>query len=294
MEIKLDEARREADKWLEGREGGIAGRTSKNYRLALGGFFDWLEGRGRKELDSKAAAAWAKSLKDDVEAGKTRPGTANLKIVCVNKCLGHLADVAGDAPIKLKRIKVERAAALENVIDMEDYKKLLKACDAAGKERERLIMETLANTGIRISELGFFTVEALKSGKPVTVSNKGKTRKVAVPDSMRGKLLEYAEENGITGIVFHGRDRNKPLGSATIRKHFRKIAEAAGVDPQKVHPHSFRHFCGKTLEQNGIPLSEIQRTLGHSSPNTTAMYYTLPTEKEAQMLANRRAAYFEV
>ncbi len=52
-------------------------------------------------------------------------------------------------------------------------------------------MQTICATGIRVSELRFFTVEAVKRGE-VVVSCKAKTRTILIPGKLRRRLLDYA------------------------------------------------------------------------------------------------------
>ncbi len=72
-------------------------------------------------------------------------------------------------------------------------------------------MRTLAQTGIRVSELRYFTVENLKR-KKIMVYNKGKTRETFIPDSLIRELEEYCEtENIKSGVLFITIDIHKLL-----------------------------------------------------------------------------------
>lgn len=84
----------------------------------------------------------------------------------------------------------------------KEYQKLIYAAKKDGKEQLALCMETIACTGIRISELKYFTVERIKRGK-IEIYNKGKYRKIFLPKLLRENLLNYCKEHGIkTGWVF--------------------------------------------------------------------------------------------
>ena len=76
---------------------------------------------------------------------------------------------------KVKSLKVQRQVycAEEKELTKAEYERLLKA---AGKnEQLRLVMETICSTGIRVSELKYFTAEAVRRGE-VIVRCKAKTR----------------------------------------------------------------------------------------------------------------------
>ena len=114
------------------------------------------------------------------------------------------------------------------------------------------LMGTLEGTGIRISELQYITVEAVKK-QEADIYNKGKLRKIPIQDKVKKELLQYCKEQGITeGIIFKSRNNN-PLDNAYIWKQLQKLAGQvrSGLKKSKVHPHSFRHLFAKEFISNG-------------------------------------------
>lgn len=75
----------------------------------------------------------------------------------------------------------------ERELSEKEYVRLLKAAKREGNQRLFYIMETLCNTGIRISELQFITAEAVKIGTAV-VNCKGKQRKILLSNRLRKEL----------------------------------------------------------------------------------------------------------
>ena len=132
-------------------------------------------------------------------------------------------------------------------------------------------MQTLASTGIRISELLFITVEALRAGSAM-VNCKGKMRKIFIPKQLRKKLLEYCRERNITsGPVFITKS-GKPMSRSNIWRDLRKLCAAANVDPHKVFPHNFRHLFAVTYYRQEKDLAKLADLLVHASINTTRIY----------------------
>ena len=84
--------------------------------------------------------------------------------------------------LKVKRIKVQKQPFLQDQKELteKECRKLIATAMAEGKEQLALCIETIACTGIRISEIKFFTVERVKSGK-VEIYNKGKYRRIFLP-----------------------------------------------------------------------------------------------------------------
>ena len=134
-----------------------------------------------------------------------------------------------------------------------------------------MIMETLAGTGIRISELRYFSVDSVQRGI-VKVWNKGKYRPVILTDQLRKRLLYYIRKNRIQkGNVFitrsgHEKDRSN------IWRELKQLAVSAGVETEKVFPHNFRHMFARIFYSVTGNLLQLADILGHSSIEVTRIY----------------------
>ena len=74
------------------------------------------------------------------------------------------------------------------------------------------------------------------------------------------------------------------LNSSTIWRRLKKIAKAAKINPDKIHPHAWRHLFAKKAKEAGIDLDELQDIFGHSDIKTTAIQtMTSNREKKAKM-----------
>lgn len=72
--------------------------------------------------------------------------------------------------------------------DFHYYIRLVNTAKEEGNERLNLILQTICGTGIRVSELQFITVEAVRKGEAI-VSCKNKTRTVFIVRELQKKLL---------------------------------------------------------------------------------------------------------
>ena len=203
------------------------------------------------------------------------PGTVNTYL----SALGSFFDFAGWPELKVKHLKVQPKAyaAPEEVLTLAEYNRMLEAAESP---RLRLMAETLAGTGIRVSELRYFTVEALE--KPAfTVTNKGKTREVILLPRLKAKLLRYAKAQGINaGPIFRTRT-GRPLGRSYIWTELKKLARKAGVAAGKVFPHNLRKLFARQFYEIKKDIAKLADVLGHSSINTTRIYI-LSSVKEHQ------------
>lgn len=216
----------------------------------------------------------ALDFKRDLKKKKVAPSTLNLAIIAVNKYLKF----CGLKECTVKTEKIQKRKSLENVISIEEYRQMLKYAKQCKRKKYYYIMKTLAQTGIRVSELQYFTVEVLEK-KKIQASNKGKIREIYLPDGLIQELYEYCRENGISsGVIFKG-NTSKPIGRASVYKMLARIGSKVGIAKEKVYPHSFRHLFAVTYMNCYGNLTELADILGHSNLETTRIY-TLTTVEE--------------
>jgi len=151
----------------------------------------------------------------------------------------------------------------------------------------KAILQSFYGTGIRVSELRFFTVEAVRSGC-VVVDNKGKVRTVFLDRTTRDTLLRYCKRNGIrSGVIF----RNQ-LGGALSRSYLwrsmKELARKAGVALSKVFPHNLRHLFAVERYKADRDIESLRLDLGHSLLATTQRYLKETVSAHFERVRNRR------
>ncbi len=205
--------------------------------------------------------------------------TTNLYIVAVNSYLKY----AGFAHCTIKTERLQKSRCLENVISMEEYRKMLSYAKESGRSKYYYILRVLVFTGIRISELSSLTVEVLSLGK-FTVGNKGKTRVVYLAPKLIDELMEYCKMEKIQqGVIFTGKDR-QPISRVAVYKMFIFLADMTGIEKKKAHPHSFRHLFAVTYMKQYADLTGLADILGHSSLETTRIYTATTAEEKRSRL----------
>ena len=82
--------------------------------------------------------------------------------------LNSFFDFLGRSDLKLRSLKMQREVYCEESRELsrEEYERLCRAAEAKHNERLNLILQTICGTGIRVSELRFITVEAVRRGAP--------------------------------------------------------------------------------------------------------------------------------
>ena len=217
-----------------------------------------------KIVSQEALLAW----KADISARFSASG-ANVMISAVNRFCAFMSW----SGLRIKQIKVQRRIFrdCDRELTRAEYMRLLNAARAKGNSRLYWLMQTLASTGIRVSELRFVSVESLHSGRAV-VDCKGKRRVVMIPQKLREKLLAYCSETGVkSGPVFVTRN-GKPLNRSNIWKELQGLCAAARVDARKVFPHNFRHLFAVAFYRAEKDIAKLADLLGHASINTTRIY----------------------
>lgn len=207
--------------------------------------------------------AWKKHLIDTGYAVRS----INSMLASVNSLLDFLD--WSDCKVKSIRLQRQTYCAEEKELTKAEYLQLLEA--SKKNEQLNLVLQTICGTGIRVSELRYFTVEALHHGE-ITVNCKSKTRTILVPGKLKKLLLDYAKRRNIrTGAIFINRS-GKPLDRSSIWRQMKQLCQAAGVKASKVFPHNPRKLFARTFYGIEKDIAKLADILGHSSINTTRIY----------------------
>lgn len=218
---------------------------------------------GGAEITKEMVIKWKKHLVDQGYAVRS----INSMLASVNSLL----DFFGLSTCKVKNIRTQRQTYCteDKELTKVEYLRLLEA--SKKNEQLNLVLQTICGTGIRVSELQYFTVEAIRYGE-VIVDCKNKTRAILVPGKLKNILLNYAKRHGITqGVIFVTRT-GKPINRSNIWSAMKKLCQVAGVKPSKVFPHNLRKLFARTFYGIEKDIAKLADILGHSSINTTRIY----------------------
>ena len=219
---------------------------------------------GDMPLTKAALIGWKEQLSTALA-----PTSINSMLVAANGFLQFF----GWQELKVNLLKIQRTVFIdeEKELTRTEYERLVRAAEHQENERLSLVIQTICSTGIRVSELRFITVEAVRIGR-VEITNKGKRRTIFLPGSLCRVLTAYLKKHRKQkGTVFTTRT-GKPLDRSNIWKDMKKLCETAGVDPHKVFPHNLRHLFARTFYALDHDLSRLADILGHSSIATTRIY----------------------
>ncbi len=212
-----------------------------------------------------------KELAMDYKEYLLKMGYAVSSVNSMIASLNSFFDHSGWTDCKVKCLKQQKKIYCpeDKELTKDEYFRLLEA--SGENSRLQLIMQTICSTGIRVSELQFFTVEAVNRGE-VLVNCKGKLRTILIPAKLRKKLLKYADDNGrLSGAIFVN-GKGKALNRSYIWMMMKRLCKKADVNPDKVFPHNLRKLFARTFYSIEKDIAKLADILGHSSIDTTRIY----------------------
>lgn len=229
----------------------------------------------QQELIKENTLAYKKYLIDRGYA----PRSINSMLVSINRFFCFL----NKEDCRIKQIKLQKQifCTQDKQLSRCEYQRLLDA--AKGKERLYLLLQKICATGIRVSELSYFTVEAVQQGE-VLVSCKNKTRNILLPSKLRRRLLAYAKTNNIhTGVIFRTCS-GRPMDRSNIWREMHRLCKTANVATSKVFPHNLRKLFARTFYKIEKDIAKLADILGHTNINTTRIYIMSTGEEHRQKI----------
>ena len=181
----------------------------------------------------------------------------------------------------------KRPKSLPKFLTTDEIEKILNnvKIDTPAGFRNRVILELLWATGMRVSELSNLNFGDLNiEENEIRVFGKGaKERIVLISERAKQYLVQYintarrliAPEYNTNEI-----NENSPvfinstgfrLQNKTIRNAINTVVEQIEL-PKKVTPHVFRHSFATHLIENGADLRVVQELLGHAGISNTQIY----------------------
>jgi integrase/recombinase XerD len=239
---------------------------------------------------------------DDVErwvahlrARGLSPGTVARRVAAVRTFFRHLVliGVRPDNPAAAVALP-RRHRRLPKTLAPSEVERLIAAANGVTPRslRDRALVELLYGGGLRVSEaVGLDRGRVDLEQRIVRAAGKGgKERLVPLGREAVEALRRYLSR----GRPFLDRRHRPelflnaqggPLTRAGAFLILRKLAEKAGLEPERVHPHLLRHSFAAHLLEGGADLRSVQEMLGHADLATTELYTHVSDRR-------RREAYF--
>ena len=268
-----------------------APRTVDAYRRDLAALAEWL---GRPP--STAATEELERYLAELRAQGLAPATIARRAAAIRSFFRHLVLLGARAENPGAELDLpRRVRRLPRTLSPSEAERLVEA--AAGTSpralRDRALVELLYGAGLRVSEAVALERSAVDlEGRLVRCVGKGgKERLVPIGRRAAEALRRYLSR----GRPYLDR-RHRPelflnaqggaLTRAGVFLVLRRLAAAAGLEPERVHPHLLRHSFATHLLEGGADLRSVQEMLGHADLATTELYTHVSDRR-------RRDVYFQ-
>ena len=269
--------------------------TLRSIQYHVQAFLNWLEATHHAnkvdQLRIEHLEGWIRHLagKRTHQGHALKPRTINKQIENLRAFLKHLAGhglIASSLAPTLGYVK-EPQLLVTSVLSHNQVKRLLvsQPTTDAGTWRNRVMLEMLYSTGIRVSELLGLNVRDvdLDNATAVVLGKGNKQRVVPIGKTalrllesylkaVRPFLLKKSDEQAL--FLNHAGER---MPYHTVRRIVQRQAEAAGLEI-KVTPHTFRRSCTTELIRGGANLYHVKEILGHENLETLKHYTKLTIE----------------
>lgn len=219
--------------------------------------------------------SWIGALSDD----ELQSRSINRKMACLRSFFKYLmreGHVANDPMSRIKSLKTKKT--LPHFVKESELTTLLDH-SAEGHDfltsRDKLILEMLYATGIRLSELIGLTDNAvnLPSRTIKVLGKRNKERVIPFPAPLENSItryLTYRNQEVANAASFFTTEAGEPLKPSMVYRIIRQYLGATSVE--KKSPHVLRHTYATHLLNHGAELNAVKDLLGHQSLAATQVY----------------------
>ena len=260
-----------------------AQKTVDAYRRDLRALGDWLGGP-----PSSATADDLERWLAELRAAGLAPATIARRVAAVRSFFRHLIllGVRTDSPAAALELP-RRRRRLPRTLSPAEAQRLIEAAPGTTPRslRDRALVELLYGAGLRVSEaVGLGKTDVDLEQRLVRCVGKGNKERVVpvgrhATDALRRYLAHgrpYLDRRHRGELFLNA--QGGPLTRAGAFLILRKLAERAGLEPERVHPHLLRHSFATHLLEGGADLRAVQEMLGHADLSTTQLYTRVDRE----------------
>ncbi|MFH0954622.1 MAG: site-specific tyrosine recombinase/integron integrase [Candidatus Micrarchaeota archaeon] len=249
---------------------GYSPRTIKTYLFLVKDFLVFLKKNPRDANRSDLVGFMVQKK----ETGKVSPTTLALVHCALTFFFKNFLHLSLMEEIKSPK----KDKKLPSVLTKDEVKELIAAVK---RGRNRLLVEFLYSTGVRVSEAVHMKADDLDLTQKIgrVKSGKGnKDRVIILSKNWCKDAKKYLKKKKIKSeYMFSKRTTKDPISTDTVQRIIREACEKAGI-AKEVTPHTLRHSYATHLLESGENIRAIQELLGHASLATTQIYTHISTD----------------
>lgn len=252
-------------------ERNYSDKTILNYKMDLENFYNYINKKKTKKIDFDFLQEYIENLSQKKYSTKS-----------IQRHISSLKSYFNFLYNK-NYIKVNPAELLclpKNEMKLPNYLTIIdleKIYELDLSLRDKLIVELLYSTGIRLSELVNIKISDINFyDKTIKVLGKGNKERYVLFGSVCSKLLKEYINNDNRIYLLLNKNGNK-LSERGVEYIIEKIFKSVNVHA-KLTPHTLRHTFATHMLDNGCDLVTVQKLLGHSDLSTTSIYTHVSNE----------------
>lgn len=270
----------------------VSKNTVKTYSVGLKSFASYLSKNNIKNPAREDIINYRECIRVNL-----KPTTVNSYMIAIRTFYDWLEyeNITKNVAKKIKGLKLEQKH-LKRGLSKDEVVKVLSYCE---NTRERLMLELMITCGLRCNEVVNIQLKDIYNDKGIVMMLiQGKARDGEKQDAVKidnrvfETMKEYIKEYNIDNYLFtstsNHNNRGK-LSTMTVRRIINNLFIKAGLDREKLSPHSTRHTTCELALEMGVSLKETSEFMRHKSIQTTLIYskeYEARNSKIANELAN--------
>ena len=260
--------------------------TISSYEKDLDDYIKYLNDKKLKydKLEYKDVVDYIIYLK-----GKKLEATSvNRHLSSIRSFYKYLIDnkITSSNPFKLVR-GPKKEKKLPNYLQYDEFVDLINTCDETPLGiRNRMILELLFATGVRVSELVSIKLTDIDfKDRSIKITGKGKKDRIVyfnkVCQEVMSNYVINARQELLKGkrndylIINH---LGNKITSRGVQDIIEKILVKSSIK-HKISPHTLRHTFATLLLKEGMDIREVQELLGHERLETTSIYTHVTNEE---------------
>ena len=246
--------------------------TKAGYDVFLNNFSKFRTNALLEEIDYNFIKAYDKWLKDSGVSDNTRIGRLQQFKTIMQEAVRH--DIIEKSPFM--KFKIPSMTNKKGFLTKEDIKQIETVKNLTKIETHVMFAFLFCYyTGLRFSDFKTLKQSDIKDGwlKKVMVKT-GKTVEIPIYELFEGKAMNIIER-------YHGNIENlvKKIGqNGAMNQVLKRVFEKAGIDSTNKSFHIARHSCATNLISDGLPITTIQKILGHTKVSTSLIYAEVTKE----------------
>lgn len=280
---------------------GFSPKSIQTYAFVLITFFRWLNERWERfeKFTQKDLQDWLIALNDrQLKAHSINQRLCTVRsfyFFCFGKKLPHAAGVlyqkgyyksvrVGHLGLHIPKRKTNlelRVKTPTKIMDPLTPKEIDRFLADINRYRDLGITLTMLLCGLRREEITLLRLEDVNFHQSsLRIRGKGKRERIVpMPFCLMQVMEHYLSMERPTEscdrffVILQGAKAGSPMTTSGIRSLFRKRRARLGLE--RARPHQFRHAFASDLARAGVPLTTIQRLLGHADPKTSLIYIEL-------------------